>query len=299
MDKEQKAIQRIQLASEQSLHHYGKPLIVTYSGGKDSDVLLEMFKRSGVPFEVNNSHTTVDAPPTVYHIRKKFKELSEQGIKCTIDYHVKANGTRDTMWNLIPRKLMPPTRLARYCCSSMKESSCSNSFIATGVRWDESTGRKSRTEFEKIGRTKAQKEQFTSKMLLENNDASRRLTELCMQKNKMVVNPIIDWTDSDVWEFLNSQKVETNPLYCEGYKRVGCVGCPMATLKMKQKEFADFPVYKDNYIRAFGRMLDEIKARGGKARWKNGNEVFHWWIQDDWQRGQMTFDLDMNVFEED
>lgn len=68
MDLEQKSIERIKMASEMSLHHYGKPLICTYSGGKDSDVMLELFKRSGVPFEVHNSHTTVDAPPTVYHI---------------------------------------------------------------------------------------------------------------------------------------------------------------------------------------------------------------------------------------
>ena len=52
MDLEQKSIERIKMASEMSLHHYGKPLICTYSGGKDSDVMLELFKRSGVPFEV-------------------------------------------------------------------------------------------------------------------------------------------------------------------------------------------------------------------------------------------------------
>lgn len=52
MDLEQKAIERIKTASEMSLEYYKQPLICTYSGGKDSDVLLELFKRSGVPFEV-------------------------------------------------------------------------------------------------------------------------------------------------------------------------------------------------------------------------------------------------------
>lgn len=85
MDLEKKAIERIQIASTMSLHHYKSPLVCTYSGGKDSDVMLELFKRSGVPFEVHNSHTTVDAPPTVYHIRKKFRELELQGIKATIE----------------------------------------------------------------------------------------------------------------------------------------------------------------------------------------------------------------------
>lgn len=79
VDREQKAIERIRLASELSLQKYGKPLICTYSGGKDSDVLLELFKRSEVPFEVHNSHTTVDAPETVYHIRSVFHEIESRG----------------------------------------------------------------------------------------------------------------------------------------------------------------------------------------------------------------------------
>ena len=70
MDLEQKAIERIRLASEMSLQHYEQPLICTYSGGKDSDVMLELFRRSGVPFEVQHSLTTVDAPQTVQHIKK-------------------------------------------------------------------------------------------------------------------------------------------------------------------------------------------------------------------------------------
>ena len=137
-----------------SLHHYGKPLVCTYSGGKDSDVMLELFKRSGIPFEVHNSHTTADAPQTVYHIREVFRELELQDIKCTIDYHVNPDGSRTTMWNLIPQKLMPPTRLMRYCCSELKETGCANRMIATGVRWDESTNRKSRESFEVLEKNK-------------------------------------------------------------------------------------------------------------------------------------------------
>ena len=154
MDKEQKAIERIKMASEMSLHHYGKPLVCTYSGGKDSDVMLELFKRSGIPFEVHNSHTTADAPQTVYHIREVFRELELQDIKCTIDYHVNPDGSRTTMWNLIPQNLMPPTRLMRYCCSELKETGCANRMIATGVRWDESTNRKSRESFEVLEKNK-------------------------------------------------------------------------------------------------------------------------------------------------
>lgn len=72
MDLEKKAIERIQLASEISLHHYGKPLVCTYSGGKDSDVMLELFRMGGIPFEVHNSHTTA------YDIQKVLDELERK-----------------------------------------------------------------------------------------------------------------------------------------------------------------------------------------------------------------------------
>lgn len=285
MDLEKKAIERIQLASEMSLHHYGKPLVCTYSGGKDSDVMLELFRRGGIPFEVHNSHTTADAPQTVRHIKEVFKKLEEDGIKCTIEMP-KYKGKRTSMWKLIPEKLMPPTRLVRYCCTVLKETGCANRYIATGVRWDESVKRKDREEFEKIGSTKATKEKFTSVMLMNDNDAKRRMSEYCMQKKKMVVNPIIDWKVSDVWEFIHSEKIPTCELYQCGYDRVGCIGCPMAG-KKRYKEFADFPKYKNLYIHAFDRMVEERRARSLPCQWKDGNDVFLWWIGDENIEGQM------------
>ena len=80
MDLEQKAVKRIKTASEMSLHHYGKPLICTYSGGKDSDVMLELFKRSGIPFEAHHSHTTADAPQTVRHVREELLLYQEMTV---------------------------------------------------------------------------------------------------------------------------------------------------------------------------------------------------------------------------
>lgn len=290
MDLEQKAIERIRIASEMSLHHYGQPLVCTYSGGKDSDVMLELFKRSGVPFEVHNSHTTADAPQTVYHIRKVFRELELQGIKCDIDYHSLGNGKRLTMWNLIPRKLMPPTRTVRYCCSVLKETGGANRMVATGVRWDESTSRQDREAFETLGRTKKEAIKVSDEiMLLTDNDDTRKLFEQCQLKAKTVINPIIDWKNSDIWEFIRSENIETNVLYQCGYYRVGCIGCPMAS-KARWKEFADFPKYKEAYIRSFDRMIEVRKARGKGVRWKSGHDVFLWWMGDDNVEGQMSFE---------
>lgn len=206
MDLEQKAIERIKTASEMSLEYYKQPLICTYSGGKDSDVLLELFKRSGVPFEVQHSHTTADAPQTVWHVRDNFKKLEEGGIKCSINYPRKPDGTRITMWNLIPKKLMPPTRLVRYCCQELKENNANGRYIATGVRWDESTKRKNMwDEFERIGSSKKTAEKFNTVMLSNDNDSKRRITELCMQKAKMTVNPIVDWKEKDIMELHRSR----------------------------------------------------------------------------------------------
>lgn len=249
-------------------------------------MMLELFRRSGIPFEVHNSHTTADAPQTVRHIRKVFKSLEEKGIKCEIEMP-KYKGEHITMWKLIPLKLMPPTRQVRYCCQVLKETGCANRYIATGARWAESRQRKEREEFEKIGATKATKEKFTSIMLMNDNDANRRMNELCMQKNKMVVNPIIDWKDSDIWDFINSEHIETCDLYKCGYNRVGCIGCPLASKKRREKEMYDFPKYKQAYIRAFDRMIEERKRRGKDAKWSCGEEVYLWWMQDNNVVGQM------------
>ena len=276
------------MASEMSLHHYGKPLVCTYSGGKDSDVMLELFKRSGIPFEVHNSHTTADAPQTVRHIRKVFSVLELEGIKCEIEMPTYM-GDRTSMWKLIPQKLMPPTRIVRYCCSVLKETGCKNRYIATGVRWAESPSRKTRGEFEKIGNKKIEAENFSEVMLMNDNDARRRMTELCTMKHKMIVNPIIDWTDSDIWKYLLSEHIQYNQLYDLGYERVGCIGCPMAG-KKRWREFADLPQYKKLYLHAFDRMLEERKMRGKECKWKTAGEVFLWWMEDDNIPGQMSLE---------
>ncbi|RAZ12576.1 hypothetical protein DK853_52575, partial [Klebsiella oxytoca] len=70
-------------------------------------------------------------------------------------------------------------------------------------------------------------------------------------------NPIVDWTDRDVWEYIRSERLPMNPLYDMGFFRVGCIGCPMAG-KTRWKEFALFPTYRHAYTKAFGRMLEVI-----------------------------------------
>jgi 3'-phosphoadenosine 5'-phosphosulfate sulfotransferase (PAPS reductase)/FAD synthetase len=283
MDLEHKAIERIKIASDMSLTYYGVPLIVMDSGGKDSAVNLALTLRAGVPFEVEHNHTTADAPQTVYHVRHTFKCLEEKGTKCKIS-HPLFKGQHISMWSLIPLKLMPPTRLARYCCEILKEQSGKNRLITTGVRWDESAKRKNRGIYETIEKNKEKR------IILNNdNDEKRQLFENCSLKAKRVCNPIIDWKDSDVWNFIGSEKIETNPLYKCGFKRVGCIGCPIAS-KNRYFEFRMFPQYEKMYRSAFGRMLEMRKSAGKPTEWKTVDEVFHWWMEDKNVGGQIPMD---------
>ena len=286
MDLEQKAIERMQKASEISMKLFGQPLVVTYSGGKDSDVILQIAKNAKVPFEVLHNHTTADAPETVYHIRNVFRELELEGIKCTIDKPV-YKGKRTSMWNLIPQKLMPPTRLVRYCCAVLKEKGGTGRFIATGVRWDESTARKNnRGTMEVIHRDREKR-----LILQDDNDEARRTFETCKLKGKRVVNPIVEWKTDDVLQYIEDQKIAINPLYGCGFDRVGCVGCPMAGTEGRRFEFTMFPAFKKNYIRAFDRMLEARKESGKSTEnWENGIDVFHWWMEDGVSPGQIVLE---------
>lgn len=279
-DLEQTAIERLKAASDMSLRLFEKPLVITYSSGKDSDVLLHLARASGIPFEILHSLTTADAPETVRHVYDTFRRLEEKGVKCDVDKHVQPDGSRVTMWNLIPRKLMPPTRLVRYCCAVLKEGGGKDRFIATGVRWAESTARKRRGGLEVLT-SKPQ-----SKLILSNdNDEDRRLFETCQLKGKRVVNPIIDWKDNEVLDYAAIEKIPMNPLYCEGFHRVGCVGCPMAS-KARTMEFARYPRIKAAYIWAFDRMLEKRRKRGLPCQWQSGVDVFHWWMEDGVLPGQ-------------
>ena len=237
-----------------------------------------------------HNHTTVDAPETVYFIRHEFKRLEEKGVKCTVNYpHYK--GERVTMWSLIPQKLMPPTRLVRYCCSILKERGGQGRYITTGVRWAESAARKkTRAFFERTDTLTRRKESFSTTTTTTGGDSF----ETCMRQHKAVCNPIIDWSDADVWDYIESEKNPGQSALRVRLFPCRCVGCPMAGTQGRQKEFSRYPKYQDAYIRAFDKMLEERKRRGKmQGTWRagtTGRDIFHWWMEDGVLPGQMEFD---------
>lgn len=148
-EKIDRSIEIIRLASKMSWEFYKEPMIVCYSGGKDSDVLLNLCEKA-LPlseFEVLNSHTTVDAPETVYHIRDTVDRINRGGGMARISYPRDKDGKFLSMWDLIPKKKMPPTRTVRYCCSVLKEAGTPNRMAVVGVREAESVGRRNRDVF--------------------------------------------------------------------------------------------------------------------------------------------------------
>lgn len=305
--KLEKSKEVLRLARDMSLEYYGKPLVLTYSGGKDSDVMLDLAINALLPseFEVINSHTSVDAPETVYHIREVFTKVRGWGTQCTVHYPRDKDGKQITMWNLIPKKKIPPTRLVRYCCQTLKETTVPNRIVAVGVRASESTGRQGRGEFGIRGATKAKDVYYSLEHAAEVFEESKdrdpvwdcRLIENARKQGDIIVNPIYEWTDTDIWEYIHDKGIKVNPLYERGYRRVGCIGCPMASYREMTKEFVDYPKYRTAYIRAFQRMVDlyDDDSKRKHHNWKTGEDVFDWWTE----RWKYECKGQMSLFEDD
>lgn len=244
---------------------------LAFSGGKDSCVLKALVEMAGVKYDAHYSVTSVDPPELVRFIRKHHpdvvfdfpRDVDENGKEYVI-----------TMWNLIPRKLMPPTRLARYCCEVLKESAGDGRVTLTGVRKAESVRRSKDRDLAEIG-TKAKGRRFNT-----DNGEAREMVENCYRHARVTVNPIIDWTDSDVWEFIRKYNVPYCELYDRGYTRLGCIGCPMST--KAGEDLAEYPKLREAYLRAFARMIENRKERGlpivGKADWSTPEKVMDWWV---------------------
>lgn len=287
--KEKRAIEYLKMFEPKD-----EPYYLCYSGGKDSDTILALAKLAGVNFEGVHNLTTVDAPETVKYIKSQ------------LDVRIDAPET--TMWKLIVEKRMPPTRLVRYCCKELKERGGRCRRKITGVRWAESVNRKNNRGFVNIsGREKTMRRlaeeagvdyEETKKggmVLNDDNAETRAFVDHCYRTTSVMVNPIVDWSDKDVWEFLTYYKIECNPLYevekvngvyCpKGKQRIGCIGCPMASKNERIKEFVKYPKYRDAYLRAFAKMQDKriqdgLEPFGNKLGEWTSKEIMMWWLED-------------------
>ena len=111
----------------------------------------------------------------------------------------------------------------------------------------------------------------------------RSNVEHCYRTTSTMVNPIVDWTDEDVWEFLHYYGCQSNPLYQCGSRRIGCIGCPMQGGKGMKKDFLFYFKYRASYVRAFDRMVKAREESGlvNRGTWRDGESVMRWWVGDD------------------
>ena len=306
-EKVKKSLERIK-AFEPPEGYY-----LAFSGGKDSVVCKHLLEMAGVKYDATYRVTSVDPPELVRFIKEQHPDVVREIPRYSLNTKdEKLRGKPITMWNLIPRKWVPPTKMYRYCCAALKESGGDGRMTVTGVRWAEGTNRRLNHGIVTLMRTKAPEEapegfKISPKngglILVNDNDETRRMVEQCYKRRKTNLNPIIDWTDAEVWEFIKAERIPYCSLYDEGFHRLGCVGCPMGRQKGREADFRRWPKYKDAYLWAFDKMLQRRRERNLKDPTKpiwhaygrdyddpTPMDVFNWWMDYGVMPDQISFD---------
>lgn len=154
---------------------YDGEIEVAYSGGKDSDVILQLAKESGIRYRAIHKSTTIDPPGTIAHV----KEMGVEILRPKISF-----------FDLVAKKGLP-SRFYRFCCEQLKEYKVCNKAII-GVRKAESSKRatiyKEPTECRYYGEKKE-------------------------ENHVEAIYPILEWTDEDVHDFIIDRKLKLAPIY--------------------------------------------------------------------------------------
>ena len=200
-----------------------EPIEVAYSGGKDSDVILELVKMSGIKYRAIYKNTTIDPPGTISHC---------------LDNGVEILRPQVSFFKLVEKKGFP-SRQSRFCCGYLKEYKVLDRCIL-GVRREESARR--------------------NKLYTE-PEYCREYSKTDKSKNARHYIPIMDWTANDIVEFSKVRDIKFHPMYYDEKgifhpeRRLGCMCCPLASRKHRLCEFKRMPNMVKAYIRAGGRYL--------------------------------------------
>lgn len=217
-DYEKKVARSIRLL--QSIPTDEGPVEVSYSGGKDSDVILELAKMAGIPYRAIYKNTTIDPPGTIKHCKEKGVEV----------IHPKTS-----FMGLVSKKGIP-TRRARFCCSELKEYKVLDRSIQ-GIRRSESNARKERYKEPEICRVygKDQKVKVYLPLLdWTDEDVARFVAERNIKCHPLYYD-------------------EQGVFHVE--RRLGCIGCPMKSDNGKG-DFKRYPKMLKALIRSAQKFLD-------------------------------------------
>lgn len=243
---------------------------LAFSGGKDSQALYHVAKMAGVKFRAHMNFTSVDPPQVIRFVKNAYPDVVLHKPKMSI------------YQDAVQRQILPTMRV-RWCCADFKESAGAGKVTLIGIRAAESTRRAKRhevevtdkkfsgnlDEFEEWSKEQIEKQQKKSKRKINEDEFSVKSDNevRCINgKDSILVSPIFNWTDKDVWYFLNEvTRVPHCSLYNEGYTRIGCILCPMSTYKSKLRDIKRFPHVKQNWIKA----IKAIRRGGGGYSKKN------------------------------
>lgn len=194
---------------------------IAYSGGKDSDIILQLAKESGINYRAIYKNTTIDPPGTIAHVRAMGVEVLQP---------------KQSFLQLVEQKGMP-NRYSRFCCEKLKEYKVLD-VVVMGVRRVESAKR------------------------AENYNEPTECRYYGSKKNHVeAIYPILEWSNNDVREFIQDRGITLAPLYYDKNgalhveRRLGCVGCPLASRKQRLKELKKYP----NIVRAYAKALGKYQ----------------------------------------
>lgn len=247
-----RAIKLIQAAAKKA-YERGQAVEICYSGGKDSDVILELARMAGVKYRAIYKNTTIDPPGTIAHCRENNVEILQP---------------HKRFFDIIAESSFP-NRFARFCCKYLKEYKVLDVAVM-GVRRAESVKRAAQysepTECRFYGSKKEHVEAFY---------------------------PILDWSDQDIVDFIVERKIKIHPLYyrqdgsIDPKRRLGCMCCPMASTKKRLEQFRKYPNMVKAYIRA-GKQFRETHPDTKTT--KMYNDVYEWFVRDIFFERQWKFE---------
>lgn len=222
---------------------------VGFSGGKDSQVVLELVKMAGVKYKAVYSVTTNDPADNVRFIKHHYPD---------VEFSV----PKESYFQLIAKKGVP-TMFNRWCCALFKETAGVGFVVLTGIRREES---RKRAEYDEVLKFGKDKESVDLDKMEENEFR-------CIGgKDKFMVYPILEWTEEDVWAFIRERGLPVNPCY-KAHKRVGCVFCPFARPKDIRAYCETHPQLKSAFIHAIERFME-----GRETMLPTAEDFFEWWI---------------------